>query len=638
VLNTTQSSDNAGKRYWSAGCLVTDGAGEFNFMELNQFLDVQPSVEDPLVCHSRLALSDAEDNYGPEIDAEVTITVFDASNDSPLDGVMLSFNNSRESHSRLTTGDGSATLPARFTGEYTIKAEFTNYVQEEQIVTIDCEVGSDTCVVQYELSLIPKPTDDSVQITLGWGQSTSEVVISRSLAIESSSQDLDLHTFKVMRNKPEIMCETYFGNMDGCNRNSLNHNINDGGIRKEVITIKEITEQSGRNSYMIFVDDNSVSGPSIYSSGARVTITDKYSTRVEDMPALSENSVAGSKYWMVGCLELTGDTYNFVPVNTFSRDSPVSNGKYYCHNLFQNGGVVREQEPFCPNMNMNIRVRDVLTNRNVEDVSASIIVKEGRNEYTVASALTQADTNTNYLSTPINRNGVYNIRLKAPGYINTREELTVNCDINSCRDCDATTLIPLSPRLDAGEMRIVLGWGAKPRDLDLYVFRRNVQEWNTKCLTNYQKKQGCREAVLDMDNTRGGNNGMETITLHDTPSHRGNVYMIFAQHYGSNRVTDEFKNSHAQIRITNGTDSTVVSLKPADYGGEKNWVAGCLRLWRNGGYRFIPVNMFLNRRPDQEVPDLCLETFRLSTTTTTTTTAVPRTTTTRRPWWRRIFG
>ena len=82
---------------------MTDGAGDFEFMQLNQFLDVQPSVEDPLVCHSRslvifyyriktvifsrLALTEAEENYGPEIEGSVVVTVYDASTDEPLEEV-----------------------------------------------------------------------------------------------------------------------------------------------------------------------------------------------------------------------------------------------------------------------------------------------------------------------------------------------------------------------------------------------------------------------------------------------------------------------------------------------------------------------------------------------------------------------
>ena len=42
-------------------------------------------------------------------------------------------------------------------------------------------------------------------------------------------------------------------------------------------------------------------------------------------------------------------------------------------------------------------------------------------------------------------------------------------------------------------------------------------------------RSGCSESKLDLDNTRGGNNGVETITLHDTPDNVGNVYMVFVQ-------------------------------------------------------------------------------------------------------------
>jgi len=220
----------------------------------------------------------------------------------------------------------------------------------------------------------------------------------------------------------------------------------------------------------------------------------------------------------------------------------------------------------------------------------------------------------------------------------TREEYTLSCDINDCRSCVPKLLVPLSPTLEEGQLRMVLGWGEKPKDLDIYVYRRNVAEWGTSCYTNYAQKRGCSEAHLDLDNTRGGNNGLETITLDDMPEHIGNVYMIFVQHYGYSRVTEEFRNSHAQIRITDGAQSSLVTLNPASYGGEKHWIAGCLRITGPSSYVFSPVNTFLNNRPDSEVPDLCLQTFGFSTTTTTTTTQVPQTTTTRRPWWRRVFG
>merc|ERR1739845_60253 len=145
-----------------------------------------------------------------------------------------------------------------------------------------------------------------------------------------------------------------------------------------------------------------------------------------------------------------------------------------------------------------------------------------------------------------------------------------------CGSCNPTHLAPLSPVLHEGELRMVLNWAEKPKDFDIYVMRRNSMNWNQKCMTYYAKKSGCREATLDLDNTKGGNNSVET-----------------------------------------------------------HWIAGCLRI-TGSSYQLRPVNMFLNGRPDKEVPDLCLDSFGL--TTTTTTTPRPRTTTTRRPWYRRLFG
>merc|ERR1719348_1729677 len=456
VLNTTRSASNEDKRYWLAGCLVTDGEGEYEFMQLNQFLDVQPSVEDPLVCHSRLALTEASNNYGPELDATVVISVVDASTNEPLNRVMLSMKNDRESHSRLTGVAGTATLPVSYTGNYSILAEVNNYIQEKQVILVECSYVN--CIIEYQISMLPKPTDNGFQISLGWGDGSSaafELASSsqRALRVSTQEQDLDLHVLQVKKQDTRIICETYFTNPAGCESTTLNHNVQAGGIRKEVVTIADSTSLSGLTTFMIFVDDNSVTSSSIFSSGAKVTITDGLSSRAINIPEVNEDAVAGSKYWLVGCLEFSGSSYSFIPVNTFSRESPVSDEKYLCHNTFQNGGVVEEEEPFCPNVEINIAIRNVLTNDDVNTATASIVVEDGENEFTVANDI---GLSNGYISTPISRNGLYIIRVEADGFSATRQEL-------------------------------------------------NVATWDSNCYTNYQRKQGCSEAVLDLDNTRGGN-------------------------------------------------------------------------------------------------------------------------------------
>merc|ERR1712032_1399065 len=50
------------------------------------------------------------------------------------------------------------------------------------------------------------------------------------------------------------------------------------------------------------------------------------------------------------------------------------------------------------------------------------------------------------------------------------------------------------------------------------------------------------------------------------------------------------------------------------YGGERRWLAGCLLL--TGGaeptFQLRPLNVFFTEKPDEEMPDLCLETFGLA--------------------------
>merc|ERR1712111_289738 len=102
---------------------------------------------------------------------------------------------------------------------------------------------------------------------------------------------------------------------------------------------------------------------------------------------------------------------------------------------------------------------------------------------------------------------------EADGFISDERSLEVACDIAECDSCQPQAFIPLSPELDPGTMRLSLSWDAKPLDLDLQVYRRSHNDWDDSCRTSYQQKTGCRFAVLDLDNTKGGEKGSETITL-----------------------------------------------------------------------------------------------------------------------------
>ena len=141
-----------------------------------------------------------------------------------------------------------------------------------------------------------------------------------------------------------------------------------------MIRIKPSTKQiiiiSGKATYMLFVDDNSVSGPNLFDSGARIVITDGETTRILDISEDQGDSAAGSRFWVAGCLEIVGDSFKYIAANKYLRVSPMEVEKFFCHNLFLNGGVKEPEEPFCPNIEMKITLRNSLNNEVLKSVSS----------------------------------------------------------------------------------------------------------------------------------------------------------------------------------------------------------------------------------------------------------------------------
>jgi len=618
-----------------AGCLTIEEGGDFSFLQLNKFSENQPIMEDPLHCHSMVAMSHALDNYGSQQKKIVSATIVDASSGVPLQQVMTSLTSSEDSQNGLTGEDGVVSLSVRNDGDYTLLTELASYMPHRLTVTVQCPDQSVECKETVIVSMLHKPANESIELALSWDQSSNDEALARAVGSSTADRDLDIHILQVDKQDTQIFCETYFGNDNGCTDVTLNQNIQQGGQGiSEIVSISNIGAHSGSETYMVFVDDNSVSGTSLFESEAHILLTDGTNSRLITMPGLTEDVVAGARYWLAGCLEVAGESFYYIPVNKFSRESPLLNEKFYCHNLFLNGGIIEPEEPFCPNTELKVKVRNSLDNKEVSQGTATVLLLDGDVENVVADGVSP-DPETGVITVPITKNGHYVVKIESEGFISNQEDYTVNCEIADCGSCDPKHLAPLSPVLNEGELRMVLNWAEKPKDLDFYVMRRNNMNWNNKCTTYYAKKSGCAEATLDVDNRKGGNNGVETVTIHDISENDNNVYMIFAQHFGSSRIPEEFERSEAQIKVTDGEKFSSVKMNPVSYGGEKHWLAGCLRI-TGSSYQLRPVNMFLNARPDTEVPDLCLDTFGL--TTTTTTTPRPRTTTTEKPWYRRIFG
>merc|ERR1712106_732191 len=571
----------------------TTASGSFEFIQVNQFLDIQPNVEEPLHCHNRVAVEEAA--YAPLENAHGRITAVDALTDEPLEGVLASLTDGSNSQTGLTGSDGIVNIPISQNGEYSLIAELDDYVPQRVTVEVECE-DSD-CQTEVLLAMLPTDKDNSIQILLNWGDNT---------------EDLDLHVIQVDRNDNRMTCETFYNNMNGCKDTSLNHNIKQGGINgSETVTIKQI-RSNAMFSYLVFADDNSLTGSSLGTSQAHITVTDGTNSVKERIPAFTEDTVAGARYWLAGCLQIVGETFNYVPVNSFSRESPNVADKLFCDNLFKNAVDTTPVEHFCENIDLHVDIHDSMTNGPVQNVTASVMVTKDDSEHVVIDGAIPDENGK--LTIPIKQNGHYVVKVEGNGYVAAKEYLDVACDITNCGDCEPTILVPLSPLLPPGALRLTMSWGEKPLDLDIYAQQKNSNNPEPSCTTYYEKKTECDGVTLDLDNFKGGNNGVETITFHDVDNQQDAIYMIFVHHYGSNRVAEEFGSSGVHLTLTDGQVSTAVAMEAGSYNGEENWLAGCIKIVGTS-FEFAPANVFFNSRPDEEVPNLCLETFGYLATT-----------------------
>jgi len=584
VLNPNEENAN-GQRYWLAGCLTTTSSGTFEFISVNQFQDVQPNVEEPLHCHNRVAVENAA--YSPLVNATARVVVTNALTDEPLDGVMTSFSFDGNSRTGLTGSDGIVNIPISKNGDYSVIAELDGFIPQTVEVTVDCQTVN--CQTDAAVAMLPINQGNELQILLNWG---------------TDAEDLDLHVIQVDKNDNRVACETFYNNMNGCKDSSLNQNIKDGSIDgSETVTIKHVTSNA-MMSYMVFAHDNSLSDSSLSSSQADITVTDGTNTVKEMIPPFTVDTVAGARYWLAGCIQIVGETFNYIPVNRFSRESPSVSDKLFCDNLVKNT-LASTPEPFCDNINFDIDVHSSMTNNPIENATAFVIMQDADIQKTIAVEI--LSNSEGKLKIPIKQNGHYVVKVEKDGYISAKESMDVSCDIARCNDCKPRMLVPLSPELAPGSIRLTMGWGEMPLDLDVYAQQKNIFT-EEACETYYGRKTGCDGISLDLDNVNGGHNGVETMTFHDDEIQHDSVYMVFVHHFGSTRDTEEFRSSGVHLTITDGLVTSVITMNPENYNGEEHWLAGCMRK-TSSGFEFEPVNSFLNSKPSEEVPNLCLEKF-----------------------------
>lgn len=134
--------------------------------------------------------------------------------------------------------------------------------------------------------------------------------------------------------------------------------------------------------------------------------------------------------------------------------------------------------------------------------------------------------------------GKYTVEIRATGFITAYEEIEVLEGVG-LKDLK----INLSPSLSSGEVRIVLTWGASPRDLDSHLEGRSSSGSNIHI--SYRNLYADGVAKLDLDDTMSY--GPETTTIYD-----GAGSYTFTVHdftNGGNSGSTALANSGATVTI-----------------------------------------------------------------------------------------
>merc|ERR1712212_361769 len=236
---------------------------------------------------------------------------------------------------------------------------------------------------------------------------------------------------------------------------------------------------------------------------------------------------------------------------------------------------------FCEGSKLSVMVNDALTNEALENVTATILRLDDGEEQVIAEGAFP-DSNGK-LTVSLLAAGHYEVQVSGAGYVSTRKSIGVTCSPSDCSLCAPSIMVPLSPALGSDELRLTLGGGQLVENLDIFTVFRDT---STACVTSPAGSQD--NACPGVEKVTGtGGPGVETVTFPDT---------------------------NAWVSLTDATITEEIHMEAKVYGGERRWLAGCLLL--AGGaeptFQLRPLNVFFTEKPDEEMPDLCLETFGLA--------------------------
>merc|ERR1719309_943351 len=139
---------------------------------------------------------------------------------------------------------------------------------------------------------------------------------------------------------------------------------------------------------------------------------------------------AGVRYWFAGCMAIVGESYVFVPVNTFSIENPADSQSKYCHNIFkQNPATIPEPDDFCKNTKIKVHVHDGLSDKAPDNVRVSMVQKTSSG---LQGAVTKGTDDSGVSEIAIASNGEYILSVEADDHMRDEVSMKVDCNPENC--------------------------------------------------------------------------------------------------------------------------------------------------------------------------------------------------------------
>lgn len=193
-------------------------------------------------------------------------------------------------------------------------------------------------------------------------------------------------------------------------------------------------------------------------------------------------------------------------------------------------GTIELQKVIPPPVKSTISgtVKNALDNKNLE--GAKINLYSGHIDFTSEQITNGADATLTPLKDAVSSStgefnfpeievGLYTLVYSKTNFYFTKYQLTLN------ENPLTVPVASLSPEVQEGTLRFVLSWPDGPSDLDFHAF---FKVSSTKKCHVYFGNKNCVGSSLDVDNTKGGKNGVETITINELGNY---IYMFYVHRY-----------------------------------------------------------------------------------------------------------